>query len=319
MEKSFSCRLRGGQWWEVILGNYAIALTVQITSYILSIRLGSQSLEYMLYSYVQMFVLVIVSAIFSIWMMRSFLPSVSFSQKDFAFSGRIVDYIKINLAGLFFTVITLGIYGPWYLRRQRAYLAQKTSYDGHSFAFMGRGGTFLKYSFLFLFLPLVGYMVVFIMFFAGMTYASPDMGSFELGAVVFIGLVPLLVIASLFGYYSAKWMIDYQWRDLRLQLAANQNAAMNTIMLQLFLSFISLGIYLPAAMIKLYRFIIENVDVRKEGRRVRKLGFTGSVSEGFVLIWKQILLTVVTLGIYLPWALANYYRWFVGNITVTKI
>ena len=44
-----------------------------------------------------------------------------------------------------------------------------------------------------------------------------------------------------------------------------------------------------------------------------RLYFEGKLGEGFLLLWGQCLLSIVTLGIYLPWAIAKTNVWLIGQ------
>lgn len=87
-------------------------------------------------------------------------------------------------------------------------------------------------------------------------------------------------------------------------------------LLGIFLTVITLGIYLPAAYIKVYRYLVGHTEIQTEQKQEGRLGFRGRSGWGFGLLWGQILLTTVTLGVYAPWALAKVGKWFLSNTYV---
>jgi len=64
------------------------------------------------------------------------------------------------------------------------------------------------------------------------------------------------------------------------------------------------GIYGPLATLRLYKYFAEKtVAISTE----KSLGFGYDIDQlhDFLFIWGQMLLTFITLGIYLPWAFCN--------------
>jgi uncharacterized membrane protein YjgN (DUF898 family) len=49
------------------------------------------------------------------------------------------------------------------------------------------------------------------------------------------------------------------------------------------------------------------------GSQIGSLGFDGSIGKGFGLIWGQSLLSLITLGVYIPWGSAKIGRWLLGS------
>jgi len=68
------------------------------------------------------------------------------------------------------------------------------------------------------------------------------------------------------------------------------------------LNVITIGIYFPMAMIKLYKYFAERT-VAQSGEIKRKFGFETDNLHDFLFIWGQMLLTLITTGIYYPWAI----------------
>jgi hypothetical protein len=92
--------------------------------------------------------------------------------------------------------------------------------------------------------------------------------------------------------------------------------AVGFIFLQLILTLLSALVYWPGAYIRLYAYFARRT-VLVEGGSVRQaVGFDGPVGAGFLLLWGQTLLTLVTLGIYTPWAMARIGRWFAEHTTL---
>ncbi|EFK07680.1 tetratricopeptide repeat protein [delta proteobacterium NaphS2] len=79
----------------------------------------------------------------------------------------------------------------------------------------------------------------------------------------------------------------------------------STVMFHLGLfSLFSLGIYLPWALVRLFRLKASHTAI--QGKETE---FSGSGGELFGLLLVSSLLTIVTLGLYGPWAFCRIFRW----------
>jgi uncharacterized membrane protein YjgN (DUF898 family) len=129
-----------------------------------------------------------------------------------------------------------------------------------------------------------------------------------------------LVQLVFWSFFAAYLYSIYRWFFTQLhygELSLSWNtefwSAVATVWLQGFLCVITLGIYLPAAYIKIYRYFVERTEICIDHKTSGRLGFSERVGSGFGLIWGQILLTLITLGIYAPWAVAKVGKWFLSN------
>lgn len=63
----------------------------------------------------------------------------SYRNLRFGFDGKILEVAKIYAKGIFLTVITLGIYYPWFFAEKEAYLKSKLRYGNTNFGFQADG------------------------------------------------------------------------------------------------------------------------------------------------------------------------------------
>jgi len=82
------------------------------------------------------------------------------------------------------------------------------------------------------------------------------------------------------------------------------------------LTAITLGIYYPWAISNFQCYIIEHIKVDMASQSKVNVMYTGKAEDifGRLLLWG--ILTVVTLGIYAPWAMTNLYRYIIEHIQV---
>jgi len=225
----------------------------------------------------------------------------------------------MNLLGCFLSVITLGIYGAWFITRITRYVTQETSYDGRPFAFKGRGGT------LFLILLLTLGIPIAIIIIATFVSALARGGARSPGATA--SLLMVLIVALYFialgayVYFTYRWLYD----NIRLEgRAVRWNArfwpTFGMFLGQTLLTVVTLFIYYPAAYLRMYRYIARRV-VMKEGEGPdtpthATLEFDGPLGRGFLLMWGQGLLSLITAGIYYPWAMARVGKWIASHTSV---
>ena len=139
---------------------------------------------------------------------------------------------------------------------------------------------------------------------------------------MFLIIVPFL-------FYYLNWLINVRFGSNRIEFRRSMSELAGFIIPQILLSIITIGIYYPAAMIKIYRFIIEGsvfcdesgtdeIGTDEIGAEKGGFGFDGETSKGFGLLWGQGLLTLITAGIYAPWAIAKVGNWWLNNTCIEE-
>ena len=136
-------------------------------------------------------------------------------------------------------------------------------------------------------------------------------------------MLQLLAQLIFWSFIAAYLYLIYRWLFTNL-LYGDKSLSWNTyfwpsvslIWVQMLLSVITLGIYLPAAYIKVYRYLAGRAEIRVERKAEAGFGFRGQTGRGFGLLWGQLLLSAITLGVYAPWALAKVGKYFLSNTYV---
>jgi uncharacterized membrane protein YjgN (DUF898 family) len=246
---------------------------------------------------------------FAIPFTRRILPALTLEGKPLAFRGSIGRFVGLNLLGAFLSLITLGIYAPWYIARIYRYLAQETSFEGRPWAFAGKGGRLFVILLLSLVLPITVIAVL-----VGVFAALSGAGTGLLRWLSPIILVLLLFLMPAYIYEIYRWFFtNLRLEELSVRWRTRFWPSVGTIFLQGLLSLVTAGIYLPAAYVKLYRYFVQRTELERGGQPSGRLGFDGTAGQGFLCIWGQGLLAIITIGIYYPWALAKVGRWFAGH------
>jgi uncharacterized membrane protein YjgN (DUF898 family) len=137
---------------------------------------------------------------------------------------------------------------------------------------------------------------------------------FFLVGVVYIVFF-ILIIPFMYNLY--KWFVNISWKNLRFYWKTEFWGSFFFLVGQLLLSLITLGIYLPAGILAIYKYFIDRTVIDKDGQPAGRFEFARERG-GFAFLWGQILLSIVTVGIYLPWAYANILRYVLSHVTVDE-
>jgi hypothetical protein len=187
-----------------------------------------------------------------------------------------------------------------------AYLAAETRFAGERPEFTGKPGKLLVY-WLLAWLPLIIFIVVAV-FALGF---RPAHGGDVIAMVLFTVAVILMTIP--FVYLVYRWYMNFLCAGVSVRWKTEFWPACLYIFGQLCLTIITVGIYWPAAFLRLYEYFAGQTVFEREGVEIGRLGFEGALGKGFGLLWGQTLLCIVTLGVYIPWGYSKMGRWIVAN------
>jgi uncharacterized membrane protein YjgN (DUF898 family) len=313
MTRRFSFSLAARRLFPLFIGFYLPFLFLYVLQIVASRKAGTDPASSALYTLVCSLGILLLELFFVVPFLRRLLPAFALDGKALAFGGSVGRFVGLNLLGAFLSIITLGIYAPWYIARLTRYVVGETSYQGTAFEFSGRGGRLFVILLLSLVLPVAVLAAA-----AGILAAQTG----GIGASAPVATAPLtvgLTVVLLLLVIPAYVYLFYRWFFVNLRVGAYAVGwntrfwpACGTILLQMFLTLITLGVYFPAAYVKLYRYFAGRTVVFKEGEEGPwgRVGCDGATGEGFLRIWGQMLLVLVTAGFYTPWALARIGRWY---------
>ncbi len=312
MTNRFEFTLRGRDWWKQFLLYWVLFLVLYVPLLLLQRWLPPEArpLPYFLVTLVAVLGITVLSAAFTIVFLRLLLPKLSIGGRAFAFRGSVGRFVGLSLGRMALSLVTLMVYLPWYMRRAMAYLVSESSFDGAAPEFRSKGGRLFVIMLLSLWLPVIAVSVL-----AGVAAGlsgvrgGPAPGTSGITAIV---LAVMLVCLVPFAYLAYKWYVNLAWKDTVVRWKTSFWRSCFFILGQGLLTLVTVGIYGPAAFLRLYRYFVSRTVIERDGREVGRLGFDGSIGRGFGLLWGQGLLSLITAGVYLPWAYANVGRWLAG-------
>ena len=329
MKSYLNFTLKGGQLFPVWIASFVFFLIplyflvkefFELTA--VEVPAGGPSLRFFLY----FVILLAVSFTFIYYRARLVINSLEFNGLKVKCEFHSGKYIGIIISGLVLSIITLGIYIPWFIQNLQRFFIHGAAYNSHKFAFRGKGGRLFVIMTLAIFIPFI--VVGFIVFTI-------------LNSNIEIWIYQVMVISSLVSiiYLTFKWMVDIRYKSYMIRLDTGFFRAMGKIGIELFLAvilvflfqwlssvciaiwwstgllpttgkiiielvlaIITAGFYFPMAFIRLYRYFAEHTKSNVVDGIQITLGYDGDQVADFLYIWKQILLTLITLGIYYPWA-----------------
>ncbi|KLT68532.1 DUF898 family protein [Flavobacterium sp. ABG] len=224
-----------------------------------------------------------------------------FKGKNIVFEGSFGGFIAKILLGYLLSMITLGIYMPWFMRDMHSFFIDNSSYDSAPFKFKGTGGKLFKIFLLTLFLPMIVLSIIMVKFV--LSYSGQQIPLF----ISYIQQVITWIILIPYMYCFYKWALDIDYKNYNISWETKFWDSCLQFAIQIFLTIITFGIYMPMAILKLYKYFAERT-VAANGEVKRNFGFDNDDRKDFLFIWGQILLTIVTLGIYYPWHLCNILK-----------
>ena len=208
------------------------------------------------------------------------------------FVGTGGQLFKQYLIGVLLTMVTFGIYLPWFFCRMMRFFAESTTAtcdDGsvYQLRFDGTGGSII------------------------VTYLK--------GAIL-TGLT--------FGIYGAWFMCDLnRWFVDNTKIMSNGQQVghiafhgkggtlLKTFIKGVLLTMVTFGIYSYWFAVDLNKFNFDHTEIHVEGR-VSKLRFDGTGGELFVITFVGGLLMMVTFGIYYFWFITKLLKWQTSNVIV---
>lgn len=252
--------------------------------------------------------------ILSFDVVRATVESVVADGERFSASYDRKELFSLAAKGSLLTIVTLGIYGPWFLAKLMNFAAQGVMHKHHSCSFRGRGVKLFCYSVLSLVLPVAVAIAVIIA--SGLLVPESAVESFA-PVAAFIIVVGELLCLSLWSGLYCRWYLDFTYGGKELKCKASAAEMMWFFVKQNILSFITFGLYLPMVELRVWRFMLRNTTLADQ-QQTQRLGMELHPWRDWAWLWGQVLLVVITLGIYTPWAYAKTVSRFGSRIFIEE-
>lgn len=261
------------------------------------------------YFFIIIIALVLIVYLLIFYMIKLVIEGFSYKDISLKFSGEFKTYLGKLLLGFFLSVITFGIYTPWFIRTILSFFASESSYDSNTFDFKGTGGKLLGIVLLTLFIPatLLGFLI-------GVSAGNGTVPS-SFSQVAFLFIYLIIMPAYLYSVY--KWMVNIDYKGYNISWKTKFVNAVGKILLEIILCIITAGIYYPMALLKLYGYFVGKT-VATSDETEKQFGFDKDNLNDFLFIWGQLLLSIITLGIYYPWLICKVGERLASRTYITE-
>ena len=232
------------------------------------------------------------------------LQAIELKEKSIVFVGKFSKFLGIIISGFLLTIITIGIYSPWFLTNMYKFFAKHSSYDDANFEFKGTGGDLFLIMLFTIIIPMLFlfFIIMIIAFIIGIRggMSQPNLNPMITAYAMIVVLIIMLVMIP-YLYYTYKWRFNFTVKQYTIQWETSFWNAAGKIAGELALSLIKFGIYAPLATLKLFKYFSEHT-IATSADHTKKFGYNIEPVNDFAFLWGQNLLVIITLGVYFPWA-----------------
>jgi uncharacterized membrane protein YjgN (DUF898 family) len=296
MKNYLSFHLDGKQLFPYWISTFLLGIVLVIIYVIRSraILAGDNSFATSVMLVLTFVLLVGVIYVFYYYVLKFSIDSTEYQGERLTTSYTISEFLKTFLFGAFLSLITLGVYLPWFVQRLMVFFIEGSSYKGVRYKFDGDGLTLFGILTLLVVVPIVA------LSFISIAIYGPQ--SVEEG--ILLNIYQLVVMAPLYTLLL-KWMVDGSYNGYQISLKVDFFRFMGFIFVHMLLTVITVGIYFPLFYLNIYKYVLSHTSCENAAGDRVALDYDLERGADFMLIWGQLLLTIVTAGIYLPWAYAK--------------
>ncbi|MEM6295784.1 MAG: DUF898 family protein [Myxococcota bacterium] len=205
------------------------------------------------------------------------------------FTGTGGELFVTYLVGMLLTMVTFGIYTPWFMCKLIKFATDNTQAvapDGTRYRlnFDGTGGE------------------LFVTYLIGIILTQITLGIYT----------PWFLCKITKWAYSNTRILENEQPAGALDFEGTGGEFFVTYLVGFLLTMVTFGIYLPWFQVKITKFFAEGTRVSYQGRTFSG-AFHGTGGELFVIMLLHGFLTVITLYIYLPWFLVKQWEFDINN------
>ncbi len=226
------------------------------------------------------------------------IKSISLRGEGFTCEHNFRDYLWIVVKGGLLTVVTFGIYFPWLLAKVVRYFTSNTFFRYNEFRFEGSSMNLFAIMVLLIVLPAVLMSVaVSVVVLSMVTGGDPPLW-------LYIAFIAEFLFVAMFVSLYIKWLLNFSYGYKRITADVNFWHSSWFLFGQMLLVVATLGLYAPMFILRLHRYYVGRL-VLGDGIVEDKFGFSMSPWKDYFYVLGQLLLAIITVGIYGAWAYAN--------------
>jgi len=231
------------------------------------------------------------------FIIRIYITGYLVDEKRVHFKGKLLTFIAYQIGYGLLSIFSMGLALPYYIKKINSFYINNTSVNDTSFKFNGTASSLFSLMILFLFLPLI---TTFILVYNKLIPAGVCTGFTYLGVFIFT-------------VYLTRWLININYSGYTIKLNSTLTQDLFHCLIFIVVTICSLGLLFPFVAIWLYKYYINNLVAYKDEVEVVSFFEEFDILKDGGYLLGQILLTLITLGIYSPWATNN-----IGKRLVSK-
>lgn len=253
----------------------------------------------------------IVALIFLALLFQFVIEGLTVNDEKPVYKGVLPMFLARTIIGFLVTSFTYGLYGPWFLRNIIRFFAENTYFKEKNFLFRGNafqlltrflgGAVFPVIAVSFLYSGVLGFL--------GITTLPLFIELFMITAILLLAPAP-------FFFFYLQWLSQFSWNNHSANLVMYAPEGIGFILKQMLLILVSLGFYTPAAVLNIIRFFGAHIQLTDTDGGEKTFQCDFDISAGWWFLLKQGLLTLITAGIYGPWAFCRSLEWLLPQISI---
>lgn len=248
--------------------------------------------------------------------MKTTISALTYDGERFEAEYDLGDYLRVVIKGVVLSVITFGIYLPWFMASLMRFYAEGVSHKFNLLSFRSKGMRLLAIVVLSYIVP-----VMVLALLSELYVGSPEV-------VDMMSFAPLWSLIITFGWFFVNslfvvlyygWCINLTYGDKIVEARMPLWRGALFMVGQMLLIFVTLGLYVPAAMLRMMRYVANHTIVEgDQASKPLRFGMSLRMWRDWGYLWVQTLLLLVTFGIYMPWYYAKVMSRFTSRLYITE-
>ncbi len=243
----------------------------------------------------------ILFGVLFLFLLQTLLQSISSSEGielEYLEEGT-EERVRFILLHSLLCLLTQLLFSPWSLSFYLRHLFERFKVGKHRLSFLGGG-----------FLPFVATFFSFMLFFS-LFYFFPVIDSSL--SLLFLFAILSLSLSLLYSLLSSWFFGNLRCGNMRFKFFTSFSEMWLFFTLQIFLTLLSFGLYLPIALNQHWLYLIRRLEMHDETNpKGRAVGFESDLKSpnNYLSLLSSLLLSVLSLGFYAPWAFLQIQsRW----------
>ncbi|MDC1106870.1 DUF898 family protein [Prolixibacteraceae bacterium] len=249
--------------------------------------------------------------IFSFMTTKGILNGISIENEPLKFNGSLWKFILIHIGYSLLSIITIGMATPVLIKKAHSFMVDNTTLKNESFQFKGKSRAMVIFMAIFI----IAYIAIII----GITVSGLfPMQTTQSPLILFAVIYPILLLFICFtSAYIYHWYVNISYKGYNLHFKSTFYSYITPWVATIFGTIFSLGLASPFLNLWIAKKYINDLEATSQEKTITFSEEFQIKKDGFYL-FGQTLLTIITLGIFMPFAYQNIYNRLIPKIAYTK-